>query len=38
MESMENMVNLDWILGAIVLGILVVGLVMLFNGVKDLGK
>lgn len=35
---MENMVNLDWILGAIVLGILVVGLVMLFNGVKDLGK
>ncbi|MBE9176907.1 NAD synthetase [Synechocystis salina LEGE 06155] len=35
---MENTANLDLILGAIALGILVAGLVMLLNGVKSLGK
>jgi hypothetical protein len=35
---MENTANLDWILGAIALGILVAGLVMLLSGVKSLGK
>lgn len=35
---MENPSNLDWLLGAIALGILVAGLVMLLSGVKSLGK